>query len=861
MHATTPMRTGSALVMTVGLVVLMATLATAFLASVSDLRGVANNVDLSQWTEIGLDEARMHTRRLLLQEVVDARTDVGQVYTSLRSDWYTEFQPLDNDGDTSRLREEVKHSASQLDYDDMINVPYAESLLAMMPANVNNINVLNSQRWPIEQIWNMPMEARPWSRWHYPYYLNADFETIESTGVTRPAEARYAVRYAAKILDNNGMLGLHPNWPGEAFNGDKWENPNFLQYNSWTHHHARALKSMVAALLNDSHYISGAQKFAESISVARRRWPIYDRELLMRHLDGSIGHEDVNSSAIDTAKDYRLQYEALFRRSGLQYRSYDNLLTPILPTGTYNPFQVVQGLGNSEMNPRLAHTTFMGQAPGYYRGTAANAAYHHRLDVTPATPWRVNLLTCSSLTAHAMVAGLSSQLRGITEAASGISDVRSTRDTLQVGCAIADLFGPDWPEPFPLSPDAGRWIPGFRNVRLLSYANKEYYAPWPRVGLFMGIMPNQGTQTAYNAYQPIYANQHSYLWHVYQCLDQALYQVRMAIDYQEWNQHEGSYIADLFTMTNTPHSGNLMQAVVAEFLRLMGEERIARRGDVYASVGQSLLTSHTALVGSGKNSHRGDFEGLDPLVLYSGPYGADNMRRWAAIPPHVNTRSLEYVLNDICIALFGSAIPQWHEKDSSIQGRLAVDFNGDGMAESTSTGWLCQHPIHAPNTPQTVYSFWWEGLGPVEDYDLNDPKGPFGDAAWLHIPAWYRIEARDQIYRKTDGQWININRLPGSGAIQFNSATHGSFLRESSWPSFGSLPGTINAYGPLYPPAPTGRFFIGISDTFTTLLRSELVDLQLQQALLQYNEINTYHRDPDRNGDVDDAYTAYQYRF
>ncbi|MFW5828885.1 MAG: hypothetical protein ACOCXA_01370, partial [Planctomycetota bacterium] len=218
---------------------------------------------------------------------------------------------------------------------------------------------------------------------------------------------------------------------------------------------------------------------------------------------------------------------------------------------------------------------------------------------------------------------------------------------------------------------------------------------------------------------------------------------------------------------------------------------------------------------------------------------------------------MEFFLNDVCISLFGSANPDYDPETATTLHGIAVDFNGDGMAESTVTGWW--------DGRQTVWSWWWNGLGPSEglDTDLDDPAHNDAVPAWMKTGAWYRIQPAaavgDRILRFNGVEWESVD--PGlPGGADFLEVNDLWLTPATQWPSGSRLPG-IASTAPIRPFSHTARLFIGHSESFTIFLRGQLFDLKEWRPLVDRSREVVWHRDPDGDGAFDDQYIEMEQPF
>ncbi len=390
-----------------------------------------------------------------------------------------------------------------------------------------------------------------------------------------------------------------------------------------------------------------------------------------------------------------------------------------------------------------------------------------------STPWRVNLLSAS--TGHVlniMLIGLMSE-----------ADLESS----QYHCLNADLFGVAYPEPFPLEYDAGRF--------------HDY------VGFFnrgdSGILPGGSNGRS---------SRHSYV-------NDALFALGWAIKIarETWTEKKGqnsnwvstgTYIDP--TATNNNNDAMINQ-IIRETYRIVGEH------DVNTSAG----TVRT-----------GSFMAGDEVNI------GDGWRRNGLTKKHPgdNTRAMEYFLNDLMISVFGKANPNFTVGDNVTNESIALDFNQDGYAESTVTGW------YDHNNSQRVWSWWWDGLGPyvkLKNPDQND---------YMKRAGWYRfVEGSTTPYRRTN---VTASSPAGIG-----------------WEAVPDIP-TFYEYNdiwlkergsyPIKPFSKTGRMYIGKSRYFCAYIRAEVYDVVKAKPVAAVNRKVWYILDPNQDGDLSDNYVPLQ---
>ena len=197
----------------------------------------------------------------------------------------------------------------------------------------------------------------------------------------------------------------------------------------------------------------------------------------------------------------------------------------------------------------------------------------------------------------------------------------------------------------------------------------------------------------------------------------------------------------------------------------------------------------------------------------------------AQLPPSANTRAMEYVLNDVMISLFGKANPHFDLDGDPLDENIAVDFNGDGYAESTVTGW------YNAETDSRYWSWWWDGLGPYVQLSLQNE--------YMKQAGWYRFDGNGNVLRKVGEQW---QAIPDSTTF---------FAYNDIW-----LTGN-NAY-PIKPFAKTGRLFVGKSRMIYGFVRGEVYNILTKKTMAATDRNFSYHVDPNDDGDFSDSHLLIQ---
>ncbi|MFW5828977.1 MAG: hypothetical protein ACOCXA_01835 [Planctomycetota bacterium] len=830
----------SAVVMCVGLVVLMATLATAFLATISRTRGATRGHEQRAVLDLELDRLRHDVIAKLQAAGLDHASDI----TVQSQDWYRDYQAVDVNG----------LHAWHIDWQDgggpsedpAVNVPWTEDP-RLDPMLTDGGFWQPAFPTGVYYQAGLPLVRRVERG---DFSLDANLQPImDASGNTRDG-GRYEIRQVAMNLDANAMLSLHPDWP-VALPGMAADE-KVLSWASYAQHYGGMIRSQAAALSQAPTGISWHGHASDS-PVFFDAWP-FRRQIEGLGLDGELAHDKLRDNA--NSDNYpagnngqrALLYEGLFRRIGLAPRAgilnsdkstiyatgptknYATSWTQFAPTGLYTPQQLM-GFGEQSQgggkNFDVPPVYWFGFAPGLRAGQPGMTGDRQ---AACNTPWRINLLTATPATLQAMINSLS-------EATSLVGG--------------RNPFGDHYPDPFPLRHNEGRFVPV-----ALEKDSERGYLLMRDFGNGQGGAMRYATQGQAGKSD---AAQHSYLRDLRQALDLALFAQRVVyVLHTDSNQLADKLPAACLLKTSEPPTepNEIIANLLDEVYRIMGEE-VQGGSSGRPATSNGLLQKRTGPVGwpGGADSWRSNQQIEHTIRKINKPRGesVEYLTADAVLPSGVNTRALEYALNDIMISLFGAANPAWFRAGSAdeMAGR-AVDFNGDGMAESTLTGWW--------DGSRRVFSFWWQGLGPEEGLDANVFNAsndlPSGVEPWMLQPAWYRIYAADDVHRRAGGgSWEPLTAMERNTMKQATEP----FLSWSGFPS-DSMPGTDNGT-PIRPYAHSGRLVAGPSDSFHLLLRVELVDTVTNQVVQRLDEFGMYHRDPNRDGDADDGHFVYRRRY
>ncbi len=835
-------QTASVLIMVVLMLALMVSMAIGFLSIVGRQLGSAINIASQTKADVAVHQAQAHVIRAALQTadqptLLDGSTNVDYT-TMFNPRWRAEFSavtdpdgdPFTNDGLSmpAGTKSSPIGSATEVSDNPITNARY--NLFDMVGADTERDFSVNYGFAPCVDRYDSA-DNMYISRWHNVEYMDEEFQHIEIDPSLSEADkailrksARYVVRYMAQVMDVNGMMTINNNFPVLFEDGTSIvqgngavDNTQYIRYQNYLRCYGRSIKSAFGSM-GGLQYRSDDDDFLSADPL--------DKESSGYFVDGQqVG--GYYSGSHNTDYDARKRIERAFRNGDLQWMNggiYDNVVLTSAHKGRAYTFGNITEsfLGNPIRTGAGNIYTFVPYGDSMIDSTLADPDLVAGGHVNPSnisTPWRVNVLSAPNTTIGNMVFGLSSELRFYKHFGSnpyGPTLKKTTGGT----SANVDLLGKVYPEAFPLSLDAGRDVPCVGD----GMGNDLEEAPWyyqtghwsKRNGSFVMINSNWGNGLI--ATNPGYQN--SYYWDIVFALTMALRDARQAwivegdlrVDAEVAGptiyEYQGG-VNNSYIDKNEHDPEDMLNLILSETYRVLGEGRIisgtpATSEDYYNAGQESLLSGGSTFCGAGSNKF---------------------YQRKAKLPPTANTRGMEYVLNDIMISLFGKANPHFDLENDPLSENIAVDFNGDGYAESTVTGW------YDAETNGRVWSWWWDGLGPYVNVAPQD--------AYMKEPGWYRFDGAGAIQRKVGEDWVAI-------------------ANTTTFTTYNDMWLTGNNQYPIKPIAKTGRFFIGKSKIIHGFVRGEVFNLLTEKTLAATSRNFAYHVDPNDDGDFSDSHILIQ---
>ena len=879
---------GSVLLLCIGAVVLMATLATYFITAVDLQREASKNIGMSHIVQMGQSTALSEVMQKILDEVASGKA------SSYQRSWRYDYHSVNVDGEPRygwegswKLAGSAKLPRPGLVNDHRINLDHKDGIDHIFNGLDDGNNYMQDRGTlalgiPIPQgasHYKTKQSFNTFVRWNDLQFFNKNLREVPEAD-----DPVYVLRYAALVYDNEGLMPINHNFPSldpsDPFKGPPAYNPSipddedYLHFQSYVNRYARALKSMVGGELvkigNRSQSINAQNQYREG-------YDEYDLETLWVDASGKLMDASFKS---DARRDTHLRttIDSVFRGSGMARWSGStdaNYMTYNSGGPRTTPWDVNTAVRNEsnygqDRNEALHLTPYgRGMRDDSWLGAEKGV---NQIDSTkgaarnPNCPWRINVLTGSGNAVYAMLYGMSSHLRhGETSTVPN-----------------ADLFGLNYPEAFPLAIDAGRdvkvigelhpqeeldreawgnkgpnsggpqamsnWNYGTPTSRAKSYAEWVTGLQWdissPTVASFLNVLPkSSGTELSYgglprdyntsnNIYRkyPRRAYINSYWWDLHDSMMRTImvankaWNKRTPTEESNYGAVDDTYVADDSSYIKRFSTGTISQSDPAvmrlnfelEFLRIIGESLPTGGYTINDGVLGSAVTGNVVTTGFGRTRGTRDFGGTPKWRYTFTKYPSQ-------LQPTANVRAMEYLLNDYRMSLLGSE---------------ALDFNGDGYAESTTNGWKLGG--------QTVWSWWWDGVHEVNDEATN---------GWLTVPTWYRFYDGDaNIYRLEGANWRALNGAERTKLL----AVNGAFLR-TTW---NGTPGSVEdqwngltvsgivSNGPIKNWSATGRFFIGPSKCFNYILKTQLLNLDTN---IKAFEISTHGVvDIDANRDVDE---------
>ncbi len=754
----------SALIMVILTLALMVTVAVSFMNMVGRQKGTSIGVALQTHADIALQQAQAHTIRAFVESIEETKSLGGaEVHFTT--------------GKNAQWRREfdavIDADANHWTEDDRIYVSPNGQTLDPSTTTTSGHPMINTDIPLIDMVGHTGRDNR-FTRWINHAYLTTELKPIEIDPSLTEAEkvklrksARYVVRYTSKVLDANGMICINHNFPeflssGESINRGSGAVDS-LHYIRYQNYLKHYGRNFKSMIGGyRMHYASDGG--AGQYRVQKRYDPNYTMEDPLDRETVGYGENGKSGSIFAYGT---LNHDG---RIALE-RAFRGGGLQFIGGG------VALGSGHKGKVYTWGHISaaLYGGGPSFmapYGGSLQDADLVDPASSVPpqevSTPWHVNLLSTDNYTLRAMIAGLSSEVR------------------INTGRYVnTDLFGKGYPEPFPLEFDAGR------NVLIVDtehpYTGRNYDWRW--------VMP-------FGSGVNVYSN--SYALDIAIALVNSILQAREAWINERSPSYHGLTNADTFIDINTTdnRSWEMMEQILRETYRIMGEHKVN-------GTGGSLLSGDKVSIRSGSSY----FDIIPDVELH----------------PDDNTRAMEFMLNDYMISLFGKSNPAsgaYNVGDEVVDDAIAVDFNSDGVVESTITGW------HDYDTDKRTWSWWWDGLGPyVKVSDEND---------YMKRPGWYRFVEGDVTatgkltpYRKIGSEWVAV-----TDPVAF-------YDYNDLWLKAGT------SY-PIKPFAKTGRLFIGKSKVLYSFIRGEVYNIIEEKVSAAANRNFAYHIDPNDDRDYSD---------
>ncbi|NRA39043.1 MAG: hypothetical protein HRU15_12945, partial [Planctomycetes bacterium] len=511
----------------------------------------------------------------------------------------------------------------------------------------------------------------PVARWYNVDYLDESMMSILPENATSADEAealenaQYITRYAAEIIDLDGLMRINPDYPSTPnlpgdhnydnskpsfptdFDASNPADPNegYLKYQSYMNRYARSVLSMQ----------STREVRTTNAHMFHKGYDPLDLRITNARLDGGLM---INSKGSVGPVSRRSSSSQMFRGAMYSWAFYDGGAARLKEFSYAGKAHNYHTLGHYFQSHVLGVGYIMyseGQMFGPFgagmrdqswddanvsspvNGTAAD---------NPNVPWRVNLLTSTSRVREMMILSLSSHIMFARDGDFPSGEAGQPGFRNRAGSAAADLFGEHYPEAFPLGLDDGRdvlYIGALKAKETITNASAEVRKV---EGFKIG-----GTQDQSGF--PLWSNRFSYWFDVVSALGKATESAYFAWN-RDWDPRlrdkDGRTEAGPVKTKTDPGSlirpsesdrDAMIQQVEEEFLRILGE---------------NLTNPSTGLLAGNK--------------VETG-YGAP--RPMSQLYPSTNTRAMEYLLNDIRMSFFGTD---------------ARNFNADGdgsddYAEST----------------------------------------------------------------------------------------------------------------------------------------------------------------------------------
>ena len=797
----------SAIILVLSLIVSMTLLAVSFLLSIARIKGSMLAMAHKTKTIVAMEAAVDHAIKAMMED----RADPARTYsTRTESIWVSEFAHID-DPDGNPFTEDGTFVRSNPSKNDLVNAYtfYDGDDMIGFPAGYNG---RSSRR---------GIEYRP--RWYNLEYLDDYYKLIEIDPSLDEADkaalrgsARYVIRYCVDIMDLGGQRKITHNWPNPPTDQttDEW-----VLFQNYLCTYGRSLKSIYS--------ISGESVLGQAFrsndpdlaTIDHMDWEqtyILADGAMCRDLGG--GARGLNNTL---NRSGRIAAELIFRDESFKWGNSHNDLDQMYPT---------LGKGRAITHAQLA----LRFKPGVFQHGGDDAFFWFPVGETLqdaslggtdniSCPWRINLLTAPENTISRIIHAMSSHSKW------GVYLDNPHRDSTKNN---TDLFGPDYPEAFPLGVDEGRDVPivGRRHPESAMHYNGGYNVEGTP-GRYTTKYGPSDTSWLYPAYQDSYicdviiatfaglSYAHN-TWAEKYDYDNAMSGTStMGSHLDKWYlwQHNDTLPCYVYAAKDETDPERMVDAILREIYRILGEGYIdtssnpAKSKNYYDHSLPGLLAGGVNHVGYGMNNPR----------VFQG-----KKARRTQLSPSCNTRAMEYLLNDFMISLFGRARPGWRDGDPLSE--IAVDFNDDGYAESTVSGW------YDAESRGLVWSWYWHGLGAYNKVAAGNE--------YMTKPGWYRFYPDGRVLRKNGSFWEPIPS-------------------ESDFRKFNSVWLTGDISNPIKPFSKTGRLYIGKSQVFEVFIRAEVFNLVSKKVQAASHRSFTYKLDPNRDNDFSDSYLITQKDF
>ncbi len=806
---------GTVLIMSVAVIVLIVSLATAYLKAVSPQRGAGKRQVMQRMANNAANSAQAHA----IAAILDDHNNLS--YTSDQGRWRQDFfpvaadntlvQPWEFEGATAAVRTPA--------YDDDLNVlpenriTYMMSLWALDAVPVYSSGAFHRILGAPNDYSTSTRAGNPVSRWHNLDYLDKNLLSIFDSSpdeATALNDAQFIMRYSVEVLDADSHININPDYP-QFLNIPSEPNydsnlPNYpmhydvadpdntlyLKRQSYINRFARSIKSMHstrdARASNLHQYLYGySHTDTERVEIA------------------SDGGTRGNSKADHLIASHRHASENFFRGDVTRWdtwaNSEDNKQQTFIYAGNvHSPWtipSVFDGAGTMSasysthtlaqlLTPYGAgmrdHSWDENNANSWLNGSSAN---------NPNVPWRINLLTAPLHVRSHMLLGLSSHLMFEENLNGGRS-------------SPYDLFGHHYPDAFPLSLDDGRhvrFIGGDRNGA-------------ERIDF--GFSLNTSTDANGTIFRP---SRNSYWWDTVAALGLSIEVAQKVYNYR-WSPvddtvAQGSiYDPDCLLDINETDPAVILQLVEKDWLRILGED--------YDNPSAGLLASL-------EHGNKRDVG-----------YGDTASKMSCRLEPGSNTRGMEFLLNDLRMSFFGSSALNFNGDDANDDGVVNVQD-----AESTRAGWW--------HNGTRMWSWWWDGV----------PRTSDSNNEWMTNPTWYRMwygdsqmntpyspGAHNRIARWTGTEWVEY--IAGDTEFDDFLEINKPFINDPDGnPWSASNP-------PIKPWSATGRFFVGHSNLFRILVRGQIYDNITAEHAAEINFESTFAVIKDNSGNMDDSHILYK---